>query len=165
MTIHLVLVELAEAARSPRVDLVGADPDLGAQAELAAVVESGAGVDHDGRAVDQVGEAPGGLQVAGNNGVGVPGPMSSDMSNCIIDRFDNGDREDLVEELGVPVGGRGRRHGGHDRPSRRVAAQLDSFFDEGLGGPRQELRGHGLVHEQCLGRIADRRALCLGIER
>src|SRR5271157_3934010 len=43
--------QLAQATRAAGVVLVGADADLGTQAELAAVVEPGAGVDDHGRAV------------------------------------------------------------------------------------------------------------------
>ena len=46
------------------MELVGADADLGPQAELAAVVQSRAGVDHHRGTVDAGGELPGRLQVA-----------------------------------------------------------------------------------------------------
>jgi hypothetical protein len=44
--------ELAEAHRAAGVELLGADADLGAEAELLAVDEAGRGVDEDGGRVD-----------------------------------------------------------------------------------------------------------------
>ena len=66
-----MLVELAEAAGAAGVELVGADADLGAEAELAAVVEAGAGVDHHGRAVDLGHELARRGQVGGDDRLGV----------------------------------------------------------------------------------------------
>ena len=52
--------QLGQGHRPAGVQLLGADADLRAEAELPAVGEAGAGVDHDGRGVDLAGEAAGG---------------------------------------------------------------------------------------------------------
>ena len=51
--------------------LVGADADLGTQAELAAIVEPGAGVDDDSRAVNSCHEASGRGEITGYYGLGM----------------------------------------------------------------------------------------------
>src|SRR5262249_17563924 len=71
--------QLAEAGGASGVELVGADADLGAEAELAAVVEPGAGVDHHGRAVPLGHEPPRGGQVAGHDRVGVARAVPGDV--------------------------------------------------------------------------------------
>src|SRR5271157_1708674 len=63
--------QLAQATRAAGVVLVGADADLGTQAELAAVVEPGAGVDDHGRAVNPGHEAAGRGEITGHYGLGV----------------------------------------------------------------------------------------------
>ncbi len=117
------------------MDLVGADADLGAQAELAAVVEAGAGVDHDGRAVDLGDEPLGGREVAGDDGLGVARAVTGDVVDRLVDRLDNADGQDLVEVLGVPVGRLGGVHGRHDLAGDGVAAQLDAFAQSGPRPP------------------------------
>src|SRR5262245_33871694 len=57
-----VAAELLQPTRAAGVELVGADADLRAQAELEAVVEASAGVDHDCRRIDRRREAPGDAQ-------------------------------------------------------------------------------------------------------
>ena len=114
-TIHFVLVSSLQAAGAAGVELVGADADLGAQAELAAVVEAGAGVDHHGGAVDLVDELLSGREIGGHDRIGVAGAVARDVGDRFFDRVDNGDRQDLVEILGIPVGRAGGLHRGDDR--------------------------------------------------
>ena len=59
------------AHRPARVQAVGGDADLAAEAELAAVGELGRGVDQDDGAVDTRREPFGGLGVGGDDGLGV----------------------------------------------------------------------------------------------
>src|SRR4051794_20363630 len=63
--------ELAEAHGAAGVELLGADADLGAEAELFAVDEAGRGVDEDGGGVDLGGEAVGGGEVGRDDGLAV----------------------------------------------------------------------------------------------
>ena len=58
--------QLAQPTRTSCVELVGADPDLGTQAKLTAVVEAGTGIDHHGRAIDQGDESSSGKWVFRN---------------------------------------------------------------------------------------------------
>ena len=75
----LVGRQLPKPHGSPGVELLGADADLGAEAELLAVGEAGGGVDHDGGGVDLGGEALGGGQVAGDDGFGVARTVTPDV--------------------------------------------------------------------------------------
>ena len=136
-TIHLVRGQLAEAAGAAGVELVGADADLGAQAELAAVVETGAGVDHHGRAVDLGDEPLGRGEVGGDDRLGVARAVPGDMSDGLFERVDDGDGQDLVEILGIPVGRIGGVHVG-TTPGGGVAAKLHSFAEQCVGGLGQE---------------------------
>src|SRR4051794_24175335 len=69
----LVGGELAQRHGAPGVQLLGADADLRAEPELGAVGEASGRVDDDGAAVDRVGEAGGGRQLTGEDGLGVSG--------------------------------------------------------------------------------------------
>jgi hypothetical protein len=60
----LVAAQLREAHGAAGVEFVGGDADLGSEAELAAVVEAGAGVVEDDGAVHLVLEAGGGAIIA-----------------------------------------------------------------------------------------------------
>ncbi len=64
--------QLVEAAGASGVVLVGADADLGAEAELAAVVEPGAGIVQNHGAVHLVLELRRSLRVSGDDGVRMP---------------------------------------------------------------------------------------------
>ena len=63
-TTYLHTGELAQPHRPPGVELLGGDPDLGPEPELAAVDEPGRRVHHDGGGVDLAAEPLGGVQVA-----------------------------------------------------------------------------------------------------
>src|SRR5579872_1061986 len=71
----LVAGQLAQAAGAAGVEFVGADPDLGPQAQLSAVVEPRAGVDHDGGRIDAGDKSLSGGQVARHDRVGVMRPV------------------------------------------------------------------------------------------
>ena len=58
------------------MQLLGADADLGTEPELLAVGEAGRRVDDDGGGVDLAGEALGGVEVAGDDGLGVAATRS-----------------------------------------------------------------------------------------
>ena len=127
--------QLAQAAGAAGVDLVGADADLGAEAELAAVVEAGAGVDHHGRAVDLGDESLGGREIAGDDRLGVARAVPGDVVDRLVDRVDDGDGQDLVEDTRYPS--RPARRASWPARSRggRVAAELDSLAHQGLRPP------------------------------
>src|SRR3954454_13148226 len=78
--------QLAEAAGAAGVVLVGADADLGAQAELATVVEPSAGVDDHGRAVALGDDPPRRGQVAGQDRVGVARAVPRDVRHRGVER-------------------------------------------------------------------------------
>ena len=117
--------QLAEPAGASGVVLVGADADLGAEAELAAVVEPGAGVDDHGRGVDLGDEPAGGGEVAGQDRLGVARAVAADVGDRGVERVDDADGQDQVEVLGVPVGGLGRAssRGGSPGSPRRPGAR------------------------------------------
>ena len=90
---HQVLVgrQLAQTHRSACVQPVGADPDLGAEAELEAVGEAGGGVDeHRGR-VDALEEARGGAVVLGDDGFGQLRAVRLDECERVVERRDDVD--------------------------------------------------------------------------
>src|SRR6478735_12073969 len=105
----LVGRQLLEAHGAAGVELVGADADLGAEAELVAVVEARRGVpEHDG-AVDAVEEFLRDGGVLRHDRVRVVRAMGLDVLDGGIDPVDDPHREDEVEEFGavVRLGGRG----------------------------------------------------------
>ena len=68
---------------------IRADADFRAQAELVAVVEARAGVDHDGRGVDGRCEPTGRIQVIGNDRVRMLRPVAVDVADCLHQVFDD----------------------------------------------------------------------------
>src|SRR6266542_1537952 len=82
----LVRRELAQPHRTARVELLCGDADLGTEAEALAVGEAGGRVhDHD-RGVDLAGEAPGRVQVASDDRLGVTGAEPVDVIDRRIER-------------------------------------------------------------------------------
>ena len=68
---ELLRGEALDPDRPARMELVGADPDLGAETVLEAVGEAGRGIDHDRAGIDLAQEALCTTQVLGDDGVGV----------------------------------------------------------------------------------------------
>src|SRR5712692_3424646 len=77
----LVRGELPQAHGAAGMQLLGRDPDLRAEAEALAVGESGRGVHHDDGGIDVAGEAAGGVEVAGEDRLSVPGPEAVDVAD------------------------------------------------------------------------------------
>ena len=74
------------------------------------------------------------------------------------------DGEDRGQIFGGPVGlGRGR-HGGNQGAGRFVAAQFATGGDQVGGDGGQQAQGRRPVHQQGLGRAADRDAAHLGVQ-
>ena len=140
--------QLAQAHRAAGVELLGADADLGAEAELLAVDEAGRGVDEHRGGVDLAGEAVGRREVAGDDGLGVTRAVAGDVVDRLVER---------VDDPRPPASGRGTRWRSRRRwrPWRRaasararvVADQLDAV--ERRRPPRAgSCVGHRCVHEQ-----------------
>src|SRR3954471_22495237 len=81
MTGHDVLRRghLGQPHRAAGVQLLRGDADLGAEPELAAVGEPGAGVHHDRGRVDHGAEPLGGVQRSGDDGLRVAGRVPTDV--------------------------------------------------------------------------------------
>ena len=143
---------------------VGADADLGAEAELASVVEPGAGVDDDGRGVDLGDEPAGGSEAPGQYGLGVARTVAGDVGDGVVNRVDHPDGQDQVEVFGIPVGRLDRSGVGNESEGGLIAPQLDPLGAEGLGDDRQE-DGRGVsVDQEGLGGVADARSMGLGVD-
>ena len=53
----------------------------------------------------------GGREIAGDDRLGVARAVAGDVGDRLVERFDDGDGQDLVEILGIPVGRLGGLHG------------------------------------------------------
>ena len=102
----LVLVnhQALEADGATRVDLVGADADLGAEAVAHAVGEARGRVPVSSRAVDGRHEALGELLGRGQDGVGVVRAVLVDVGHGLLEAGDGLDGEGEGEELVAVVG-------------------------------------------------------------
>ena len=100
--------QLRQSHRTPGVQLLRGDADLGAHPELRAVGERGGGVDHHGGRVDPRGELPGRPHVLGDDRLGVAGRSGRDVRDRRVQRVDDGDGDVQRQVLGVPVGVGGR---------------------------------------------------------
>ena len=85
VTTYLVDVISGSPIGPAGVQLLGADADLGAEAELAAVGEPGRGVDQHRRRVDRGGEPPGGGLVLGDDRVGVLAGEAPDVLDRLVE--------------------------------------------------------------------------------
>ena len=150
------------------MELVRADGDLRAEAELPPVVEAGARVDEHHRRVDLVGEARGGGVVLRNDGLGVAGAVLLDVVDRLGDAVHDADghreREELLPEVGGVGGADGLAGAGPDEGERApVAADLDSGLGELRGHRREQLARDGGVDEERVERVAHVGALRLGV--
>src|ERR1043165_464975 len=89
--IHHVLVcrQFFQPAGAASMEFVGADANFGPQTEFITVVESRAGVDHDGRAIDALRELAGGPQVLRHDRIGVLRAVMIDVLNRLGQRIDD----------------------------------------------------------------------------
>lgn len=86
--------EFPKTAGSAGVKLVGADSDFSTEAELAAIVEASASVNHDGSGIDGGREPTRVLEISRHDPVGVMRTIVIDMRNRFINRLDNFDTQD-----------------------------------------------------------------------
>src|SRR5213592_4118489 len=147
-----------------RVQAVRADPDLGAEAELVAVGEAGGGVYEYRCGVHLGEEAARGAVVLGDDRLGEARRVARDEGEGGVERGHDGDAQDEIQVLGVPVGVGGGLQVAHDGAARGVAAELAPAGAQRGGDPGQEARRDRLVHEQVLDRVAHARPLDLRVE-
>ena len=155
---------VAPEGRAARVQLLRRDPDLGAEAELAAVDEAGRGVDQHGRAVHPGDEPARGLEVAGDDRLAVAGGPLPDVRDRLVDVVHDlgGDVERDVLHGPVLVGG--LDHGRIGGPEVGVAVDGDVAAQQRGGDARDELRGHIAVHEDRLDGVAHAGPRHLGVD-
>src|SRR6185436_73805 len=147
---HHVL-ERGEAFQShgtARVQLVGGDADLRAEAVLVAVGEAGRRVDDHRARVDLAQEALRALRVLGDDRVGVLRAVGGDVLYRLLEPVHDPHGEDRVEILGVPVFLDRRLHPRHDAARRLVAAQLYALRLVDRREPRQDVAGDGARDEE-----------------
>jgi hypothetical protein len=141
----------------------GGDADLAAEAELAPVGELGRGVDQDDGAVHPRREPFGGVGVRREDRLGVARAVAGDMVGGGVQIIDDPHRQDGRQIFGGPVGLRRRGHGGGQGASLGVAAQFASGGDQVGGDWRQQTFRRRPIHQQGLGRAADRHPPHLGV--
>src|SRR3954447_26618165 len=123
--------QLAQPHRAAGVQLLGADADLGPEAELLAVHEASGRVHEHGGGVDLAGEALGGAQVPGQDGFAVASAGTGDVGDGGLEVGDPADRQLHHQDLaGVVL--LGRRAQGDEGARRVVAHELDAL--EGARG-------------------------------
>ena len=161
---ELAAGQLLEAHRAAGVELLRGDPHLGAEAVLEAVGEARRGVDDDRRGVDLGDEAQRPRVVLRDDGVGVHRAVARDVLHRLVQRVDDLDGEDQLEELLAEVLGLRGLHPRRELLRPRAAADLDAGLAVRREHLLEERRGDLLVHQQRLHRVADARALHLGVE-
>ena len=112
IAIHDIFVagQFSQPTRTPRVKLVGTDANLGPKTELVSVIESRAGIDHHGRAVDTCCKVPRRVQVVCDNRIGVMRSVLVNVIDCAVKRGHDLDGQDGPKVLGAIVR-RGRQSG------------------------------------------------------
>src|SRR5689334_20794792 len=130
------------------MEFVGADADFRAEAKLAAVVESGAGVDHYGRAIDAGGKLAGSFVVGRDDRIGVFRTVSVDVFNGFVCRADDARRNDRTQELGRIIFFAGRLGLRDQFAGAVVAADLDALGGQFATDRRQELTGYVSVYDK-----------------
>lgn len=166
---QLVLVdhEPVEPDRTPRVNLVGADADLRAEAVAHAVGEARRRVPVRAGAVHGRHEPLGLVGVRREDGLGVVRAVRVDVQNGIIERLNDLDGERQGQELGVKVlGPRVLDVGaevGDGLLGGRVALEDDALLDEGGGRLGEDGADDGLVHEERLETVTRGGVVGLGV--
>src|SRR5579872_842833 len=161
---RLVGGELFEADGAARVELLGANADLRAKAELVAVRETRRGVHEDARRVDFASKSLRRPVIAGDDRLRVAGAISLDVIKRLIQRIDYADREYRAEELGREVLLGGGCGGRDDGQRLRAAANFEARLDEPHCQAGQQPSRDGLVNQQRLHRVACRWARYLCVE-
>src|SRR5256884_2096518 len=147
--------QLLGANRAAGVEFAGGNPDLRAEAELAAIGELRRGVVQYDRRIDLAEEFLGSLYILGHDRVGVARAVILDMRDRVIDAVDDTRGDDGVEIFGVPVLVGCRLHARIDLLHGRVAAHLAAGFDQHLDQRLQIDRCACAIDEQRFGRAAD----------
>src|SRR5262249_54814350 len=121
----LVGGELPKAHRAAGMELLGRDADLGAEPEALAVGEPRRRVHDDDRGVDVAGEAAGGVEIAGDDRLGVARPEAVDVRNRVFEGSSDGDGHLQRQELAPEVVVRRALHAGYQGAGALIAEQLD----------------------------------------
>src|SRR3954470_19411786 len=95
--------QLLGADRAAGVEFAGGNPDLRAEAELAAIGELRRCVVQHDRGIDLAEEFPGRVSVLGHDRIGVARAVVLDMRDRPVDAVDDTRGDDGVEILGIPV--------------------------------------------------------------
>src|SRR5215213_73174 len=95
--------QLLGANRAAGVEFAGGNPDLRAEAELAAVGELRRCIVQHDRGIDLAEKFPGRVSVLGHDRIGVARAVVLDMRDRPVDAVDDTRGDDGVEILGVPV--------------------------------------------------------------
>src|SRR5438132_1188506 len=162
---HDVLLrgEALQAHGPSRVQLVGRDADLRAEAVFEAVGEARGSVHQYGARIHLAQEAPGARFVFGDDGVGMLRAVLAYVLDRLFQILHHAHREDGREVLGVPVLLRGGLHPGDERAGFFVATQLHALAGVDLREPRQHLGRDLFGYQQRLHRVAHAVALRLRV--
>ena len=156
------------------MQLLGGDPQLCSQAQLAPVSKASGGVDHDDGAVHAGGKAAHHRQVLGENSLGVSGGVAADVLGGRIDVVNHPHSQVQAAVLGLPVL-LARRHEQLARTGRHglllkdlargvVGVQDHATLPQRTGRLRQVGRRHLAVDEERLSGVTHAHALCLGVD-
>src|SRR6185295_4746355 len=124
--------QLLGADRAAGVEFAGGNPDLGAEAELAAIRELRRGVVQHDRGIDFAEEFLGSASVLRHDRVGMMRTMIVDMRERVIETVDDPRRDDRVFIFGVPILVGGGLHARIDLLHGVVAAHLAAGIDQHL---------------------------------
>src|SRR3569833_1344962 len=102
--------QLLDADRPARMKLAGGNPDLGAEAELAAIGELRRGVMQHDRGIHLIEEFLSRRRILGHDGVGVMRAVLVDMRDRSIDAGDHFGGDDRIEIFRAPIVIAGRLH-------------------------------------------------------
>ena len=84
----LVGSDFFQGHRTARTQLLRADANLRSQSELGAVGKRGGGIPIDAGGIDMRLELAGGLLVLRDDGLAVPGAVTVDVLQCLVERRD-----------------------------------------------------------------------------
>ena len=130
------------------VDLARADADLGAQAELAAIIEARRGVDYHGRRIDPFDELARFLIIRRDNGFRMFRTVALDVMDRFVHVLHDAHGKDQIEIFFSPIGVGSCFNPRHQRASILAAAHL---YPRGLklgDHPWQKLGRDHFVHQQ-----------------
>src|SRR5215216_506032 len=156
--------QLLGADRAAGVEFASGNPDLRAEAELAAIGELRRRVVQHDRGIDLAQEFPGRPDILGHDRIGVARAMVLNMRDRSVDAVDDTRGDDRVEILGIPIVVGRRLHPRVDLLHGVVAAHLAAGFEQHLD-QRLQIRSSGCaIDQQGLGGAADAGAAHLGVQ-